>query len=132
MSEPNESSIDRGKGFLHQLGNVVAVGANVHSVFGEAIERGDTTIVPVARVRYGLGGGERLGSPASSDGFHGAGAGAGVYVTPAGFIQLRNGGAEFHAIADPRAEAFRNFALLSGLGLSVLFLLRGVASLYRR
>ena len=31
--------------------------ANVRSVFGEPVERGDRTVVPVARVSYGFGGG---------------------------------------------------------------------------
>ncbi|GAA4745815.1 GerW family sporulation protein [Flavisolibacter ginsenosidimutans] len=43
--------------FVQQLASILSQGATVKNVFGEPIQAGDKTIVPVARIAYGFGGG---------------------------------------------------------------------------
>lgn len=58
------------------------------TVVGEAIVRGNVTIIPISKIAYGFGsGGSDL--PAKKDGeFFGGGGGAGASVTPVGFIVI--------------------------------------------
>jgi len=136
MEIPRVDNAEQARSFVQELGHVLGADANVATVFGQPVERNDSTVIPVARVRYGLGGGLGLGPRTTHEttqpqGGSGGGGGGGAQVTPAGFIHLRNGSAEFRSIPDPRAEGMKSFALLAGLGLSVWFLLHGVRSLYR-
>ena len=50
--------------FLEWLAERIGARAGVTAVFGEPIERGDITVIPVARVRWGFGGGEGQGGEA--------------------------------------------------------------------
>ncbi|GAB4029960.1 GerW family sporulation protein [Spirosoma jeollabukense] len=71
--------------------------ASVRKVYGEPIVAGDKTIIPVARVSLGLGGGFGEGNLAagkttsdasgSSQG-DGGGLGGGVMISPQGFIEV--------------------------------------------
>ncbi|MHA6795010.1 hypothetical protein ACVGVM_16075 [Pseudonocardia bannensis] len=55
-------------------------------VFGPPVERGGTTLVPVARVRAGAGtGGPRVGGP-------GSGSGGGIVAKPVGAFSIGPGG----------------------------------------
>jgi uncharacterized spore protein YtfJ len=78
---------------------------NIKHVFGEPIQRGDTTIVPVAQVMYGFGAGGGEGrrrranggaiddsSPAEGQG---AGGGGGLRMTPAGALEIGPHGTRF-------------------------------------
>ncbi|MBS2039275.1 hypothetical protein JST97_30100 [bacterium] len=65
--------------------------ASVESVFGQPIQVGDKTFVPVARIQYGLGGGFNHGSP---------GAGGGLEAIPLGVLELSRQGARFLALAE--------------------------------
>ena len=125
------------KAVLEQLGQGLGADARVQSVFGQPVERDGVTVIPVARVAYGLGAGmgkklPKAGQGEVPTGGSGGGGGGGARVLPAGFIQLGNGAAEFHPIEDPRAESLRTFMTLVGLGLCTWFVLRGVRSLYGR
>lgn len=69
--------------------------ANVDTVYGEPIERDGKTVVPVAKIAYGFGGGYgsdgRKGSGKNgedSDGGEGGGIGGGVNATPAGVVEI--------------------------------------------
>lgn len=134
MDIPRLDDAEQVKAFVEQLGHVLGAEANVATVFGQPVERSDSTVIPVARVRYGVGGGVGLGPRAKNDAGQpqrGGGAGGGVQITPAGFIHIRNGSAEFQSIPDPRADGMKSFAVLAGMGLSVWFVLHGLRSLYR-
>ncbi len=80
----------------------------VQTSFGEPIERGELTVVPVARVRWFFGGGGGSGpTPTSAnegaaEGMStGTGAGGGAGVTPIGVMGSRpSSGATFKPIAD--------------------------------
>jgi uncharacterized spore protein YtfJ len=73
---------------------------DIKHVYGEPIVRGDTTVIPVAKVAYGFGagGGEgrrrhRLPGAESVEGGtpegQGQGGGGGVRMTPVGVLELR-------------------------------------------
>jgi len=83
------------KSFVERIADIIHVNANAKQVFGEPVERDGTTIIPVARVQWGFGGGG-LGRGAVERG----GGGGGVRATAIGYIELRDGKSEFRAIHD--------------------------------
>ncbi len=80
--------------------------ASVRSVFGEPIAAQGRTIIPVAKISYGFGGGTgmgRRGHPeAGGVGEEGAGGGGGIAATPAGVIEVTEAGARFIPIRQTR------------------------------
>ena len=82
---------------LRRIGDAVGDRAKASAVFGEAVERGGATVIPVARARYAFGGGGGTGARGEGEGSGGGGGGAAV-VTPVGYIELRDGRAEFKRI----------------------------------
>ena len=84
---------------LQRIGRTVGDGAKVSTVFGEPIEREGITVIPVARARFGFGGGG--GGAYEPDGGSGGGGGGGGMVSPVGYIEVRNGMAEFKRISSP-------------------------------
>lgn len=80
--------------------------ANVSSVFGQPIVAQGRTIIPVAKVSYGFGGGAGMGRQGRPDaggvGEEGAG-GGGIAATPAGVIEVTEAGARFVPIRRTRA-----------------------------
>ena len=108
LEKPN--SADRLIGTMAEKLGAVARAA---TIFAEPVEQDGITVIPVAKARWGFGGG--VGHRKDEDG---AGGGGGVQVTPVGFIEIKNGQAEFRPI--------RNAALpwmIAG-GISIFFLLR--------
>ena len=83
---------------LERIGKAVGQRAQASAVFGEAVRDGGLTVIPVARARFGFGGGAggRQGEVGS-----GGGGGGGAAVTPIGFIEVREGGAKFNRISNP-------------------------------
>jgi uncharacterized spore protein YtfJ len=43
--------------FIERLAEKLGITANARAVYGEPVERDGLTIIPVAQVRYGFGGG---------------------------------------------------------------------------
>lgn len=105
------------EGFIGSLAERVGATARAATIFGEPVERDGVTVIPVARARWGFGGG--AGKRKDEDG---AGGGGGMQVTPVGFIELRNGEADFRPIRNV------SFGWLILGGLAGLFLLRRVCS----
>jgi uncharacterized spore protein YtfJ len=66
---------------LHSLSEKLQSGASVKSVYGEPIETQGKTIVPVARVAFGFGGGSGKREDRS-------GGGGGAHSTPLGVIEI--------------------------------------------
>ena len=96
---------------LERLAQQIQVNANAKQVYGEPVERDGTTIIPVAKVQWGFGGGG-IGRGAAERG----GGGGGARAFPTGFIELRDGKAEFRPIQDPMATALLTVAgLLAGM-----------------
>jgi uncharacterized spore protein YtfJ len=71
---------------LDRLAQRLGGTANAATIFGAPVERGDITVIPVAKAAYGFGGGRGKRS-----GEEGAGGGGGVRVAPVGFIEIRPG-----------------------------------------
>jgi len=104
---------------LERLAQQIQVNANAKQVYGEPVERDGTTIIPVAKVQWGFGGGG-IGRGAAERG----GGGGGARAYPTGFIELRDGKAEFRPIQDPMAPVLITAAGLL-LGVLIAKLIRG-------
>jgi uncharacterized spore protein YtfJ len=85
---------------LQRVGRLVGDRVKVTTIYGEPIERDGLTVIPVARARFGFGGG---GGGGVSEGDHGSGGGGGggAMVSPAGYIEIRDGVAQYKRIASP-------------------------------
>jgi len=108
LEKPNSS-----EKFIGAMAEKLGAAARAATIFGDAVERDGITVIPVAKARWGFGGG--VGRRKDEDG---AGGGGGALVTPVGFIELKNGEAEFRPIR-PSSLPW----IIAG-GLSILFLLR--------
>lgn len=112
---------------LQRIGESLGAAASVKSVFGEPIHCAGKTVIPVARVAYGFGGGfgggtHKHGSEPSRQG-EGGGGGGGVRAVAAGVLEITATHTRFVPATDLRwlAGAFCAGALLGGL-----FAMRGV------
>ena len=85
---------------LERIGAAVGSRAQASAVFGEPVEREGLTVIPVARARFGFGGGGGSGSREADEGA-GGGGGGGASVNPVGYIEVRDGTAEFKRITTP-------------------------------
>ncbi|MGE3913295.1 MAG: GerW family sporulation protein, partial [Chloroflexota bacterium] len=94
---------DTGSTFLQQLAEKIGAQARASVVFGEPIDREGVTIIPVARARWGFGGGS--GQEAASDNGEpasgGGGGGGGMMVSPVGYIEVKNGSSTYRPIVNP-------------------------------
>lgn len=79
---------------VEKIAEVVQMHTNAHQVYGDPVERDGTTIIPVAKVQWGFGGGA-LGAGSAERG----GGGGGGRAVPAGYIEVRNGAAEFRPVS---------------------------------
>ena len=103
--------------------------AGGRSAFGEPVIRGELSIVPVARVRWGFGAGS--GAPMDPDQpamVTGAGAGGAVMVDPIGYLEIGPGGTQFK----PIAAAYPSALFVLAGGITATLVLRAVARLVRR
>ena len=114
--------------FLEWLAERIGARASVTAVFGEPIERGDITVIPVARVRWGFGGGEGQGGEATGPTGSGLGGGGGAAGDPVGYIEIGPGGAAFRPIVPPYPSPL--FLLASGITAAIV--LRALGRLVRR
>lgn len=86
--------------FIEKLASGFQESASVKNIFGEPIRTGDKTIIPVARIAYGLGGGFGQGKKNKKDGDsnantqddqpvgEGAGGGGGMYARAKGVYEI--------------------------------------------
>jgi len=101
--------------FLQSLPERLRAGAGVDRVFGEPIQAGEKTIIPVARVRYGFGGGMGTSGkalPSNDDSADGGGGGAGVITAPVGVFEVTPEETKFIPTGDKKKFAL---AILGGL-----------------
>jgi len=117
------------EGFLERLAATVGARASVAAVFGDPVERGELTVIPVARVRWGVGGGagvagEAASAPASGSG---SGGGGGVTADPVGYLAIGPAGVSFQSISVAYPSPL--FVLAGSIGLAVV--LRALARLVR-
>jgi uncharacterized spore protein YtfJ len=116
--------------FLERLADRLELGANARAVFGAPVERDGTTVIPVAKAKWAMGGGwgtrrEPDEAPARHAGTGGGGA---TMVKPLGYIELANGKAKFRPIRDP---ALTTLTVIAGgiLGVSAFGIARRQRSL---
>jgi uncharacterized spore protein YtfJ len=90
----------------------------VRTVFGEPVSAEGRTIIPVARVAYGFGGGGGLSRNQAPDSRgpdgEGGGGGGGAHAVPAGVVEITAEGTRFLRFDDWRplaAAAFVGFTL---------------------
>jgi hypothetical protein len=116
--------------FLDRLANELA--GSVCSVFGAAVERDGATVIPVAKARWGMGGGLGSQRPRGEAGPQSnVGAGGAAIVKPLGFIELSGGRTTFRPIRDPELIAWT--AIAGGvIGLSALKTIAGARVLRSR
>jgi uncharacterized spore protein YtfJ len=107
---------------LERVGQAVGQRAQVATVFGEPVERERLTVIPVGKVRFGFGGGGGSGSHEGEEGSGGGGGGGGL-VSPIGYIEVRDDGAEFKRIT----TAMDILPLAAAASLSALVLKRLLA-----
>jgi hypothetical protein len=92
-----KAQADGGSSFV-KLAEQLGARAGADAVFGTPVERDGVTVIPVARVRWGVGGGSGRRKGEENEGF---GGGGGVQAGPLGYIELRGGSAEYRRIVDP-------------------------------
>lgn len=81
------------KEFIGGIAERLGATAKAATIFGEPVERDGITVIPVGKARWGFGGG--VGRRKDEDG---AGGGGGAQVSPVGFIELKDGHANFRPI----------------------------------
>jgi uncharacterized spore protein YtfJ len=100
---------------LATLAERVGARFDASHVFGAPVERDGVTVIPVAVIRLGLGGG------AGSDprkGQDGEGGGAAGTASPAGYIELKGGRSRFVPVVHPaRMLLIVGAATLAGLAI---------------
>ena len=112
------------KEILTTLADRFSTTGKVQNVFGEPIEAHGKTIIPVARVHYGLGAGGGGENKSGADDASGGSGGGGVKVTPIGVLEVTEAGARFVRFFDPQMAT----GLIAG-GIMIGLLLR---RLFRR
>lgn len=115
VSLPNRETV--AKSYFESIRGPLENTADVRKVFGEPIKLEDRTIIPVARVAYGFGGG--FGSqqkPHGEAADRGGGGGGGVRAMPAGVVEVSAAGTRFVPITDcRRLAAAAAFGLFAGM-----------------
>jgi uncharacterized spore protein YtfJ len=109
----------RRENFLTSLAETIGSKANSASVFGDPIASDGTIIVPVARARWGFGGGSGGGhDPQQTARQEGFGGGGGMVVKPVGYLAIRDGEVEYREI-----DRTRNLvtAAIVGMLLAAIF-----------
>jgi len=115
-------------GLLERLAELVGAKPTVQSVFGEPIKQGDTTVVPVVKVRWGFGGGGGRSEAAPEEPASGSGGGGGVAADPVGYLEIGPAGATFKPISDVRPSP----AFLLAAGVTAAIVIRALARLLGR
>ncbi|MDN3357678.1 spore germination protein GerW family protein [Actinomadura sp. DC4] len=90
---------------LERLADRLGGRASVSAVFGDPVERGDVTIIPVATVGFGFGAGVGVGRKnKEEDQGQGGGGGGSTWAVPRGYIQIKDGQAVYRPIRDQRMD----------------------------
>lgn len=125
LREAREAASGRTDSVVQMLAERVGLQAGTHAIFGQPVEHDGVTVIPVGKVRYGFGGGAGRGIEEGSETGEigeGSGGGGGVSASPLGFIEIRDGRAEFRRVNDPvsavpviLAAAFAAWVALRGI-----------------
>jgi uncharacterized spore protein YtfJ len=83
---------------LRSLGDQLQVGTSVRNVYGDPVNVGGRTVIPIARMSYGFGAG---GSEEVKSERGGSGGGAGMSARPVGALEITEAGTRFIRFIDP-------------------------------
>ncbi len=109
-----------GQGSLpERLAESLGSSAGAKMIYGEPVINDGVVIIPVAKIRYGFGGGKHKDEE---------GGGGGEIIQPAGYIELKDGSSRFHPIRDPIAFV----PLVIAGGMTGFLLLRSLYNMLRR
>lgn len=112
---------------LERLAERLGGQASAAAVYGTPVEREGVTVVPVAKVTWGLG--VRGATKTASEDSEPRG-GGGVMAAPLGYIEIAQGQARFRPIRDPML-LWGAGSLLVAAGLSAWLVLGGLRRLIR-
>ena len=107
--------------FITRLADTIGSKANAATVFAEPVSSQGVTIVPVARARWGCGGGGGQMSEHRGEAQQGFGGGGGMTVDPIGYLVIHDGQVEYREI-NGTLRILR--ALIVGIAISAIFLRR--------
>ena len=82
--------------FVERVAEKMGVHASAKAVFADPIQQDGVTVIPVAKLRWGFGGGS-----GRKQGKRGKGGGGGMHASPLGYIEIKDGQTEFKPIRDP-------------------------------
>lgn len=116
----------RSDAFIERIAERLGGHASARAVYADPVERDGVTVIPVAKVRWGFGGGS---GGSGTEG--GSGGGGGVQASPMGYIEVRNGVAEFRPIKDPVSEMLATLPLVIAGGIVAGMVLGGLRKLVR-
>jgi uncharacterized spore protein YtfJ len=98
--------------FVQRLAERIGSSANVSAAFGDPIENDGVTIVPVAWSASGFGGGTRSEDEQS-------GGGGGGFVSPLGYVEIREGRTRFRPTWDPHLIVLSVSAAISVVAFTI-------------
>jgi len=101
---------------IEKVALVLGRNARAEVVFGEPVERDGITVIPVAAASVGVGGGPRW----EGDSADGSNVGAGMRMSPVGYIEVGDGRVRFRRILP--TWAFVSIALGIGAFASLLLI----------
>ena len=84
--------------FITRLAETLGAKANAATVFAEPVSSPGVTVIPVARARWGCGGGGGLTAQPRGDAQQGFGGGGGMMVDPVGYLVIHDGQVEYREI----------------------------------
>lgn len=102
---------------LATLADRIGARFDASNVFGTPVERDGVTVIPVATIRFGIGGGSGSDPNKGQDG---QGGGGGGVASAVGYIELKNGRSRFV----PAVHPARMFLLVASATLAGLAILR--------
>lgn len=129
LREAQEAANGRGTDLTERLASKVGMHAGANAVFGDPVEREGITVIPVAKARWFFGAGSGRGieeGSESGDIGEGSGGGGGVLASPLGFIEIREGRAEFRRAHDPTSAV----PVIIASGVAAWLALRGLRKLF--
>jgi uncharacterized spore protein YtfJ len=115
---------------VQQLVDRIGGRTGVSALFGQPVERGDLTVIPVGRVRWFFGAGEGSSSLQAEEGgaSSGSGGGGGAIADPVGYVELGPSGVRFRPIVGLPPNPLAILAV----GIAVSIVLRGLARVMGR
>ena len=108
--------------FVERVAEKMGVHASAKAVYADPVEHDGVTVIPVAKLRWGFGGGS-----GRKEGKRGKGGGGGMQAAPLGYIEMKAGQTQFKPIHDPMALV----PLVAAGGVAGWIILRSIRKLIR-